>query len=210
MRRFVLASAVVLTGAMATAGSTPSFDQAVSLARDGKAGAAAAMFADLAHDGNRAAQVNFAVLQAKGQGLPQDDQEAAYWAWRARLAGEIRAIALSDLLLGRLTDAARTKLADRLIHDLTVQAETGMPDQFAAIGRVEVQLRNPPRMDVAALWFTLGAAFEERGALALREFAMNGLDAKARLVVQERASVEFATWCAKVPRDVRPETCGQN
>lgn len=209
MRRLVFASAFAVAGVMAQAESGSGFDQAVTLARSGQFAAAAAIFVDLAQNGNRAAQVNLAVLQAKGQGTPQDDQAAAYWAWRARLAGEARAIALSDLMLERLTDSARTKLADRLITDLSTQAEAGVPGQFAAIGRVEAQLRNPPRMEVAALWFTLAAAFEEPGALALREVSMDGLEAKARLAVQERAGAEFAIWCAKLPRDARPQTCGQ-
>ncbi|WP_052115348.1 SEL1-like repeat protein [Roseovarius mucosus] len=210
MRRFLLASAVWVCGAAAMAGSTPDFGRAVALAQDGQAGAAVAIFADLAQAGHRAAQVNLAVMLARGQGVPQDDQAATYWAWRARLAGETRAIAVSDLLLERLTEAARARLADRLRADLSARAEDGMPGQFAAIGRVEAQLRLPAKMDEAALWFTLGAAFEEPGAFALREVSMAELEPKARLAVQERAAAEFAKWCAAMPQDARPETCARD
>lgn len=189
------------------AGSTPDFGRAVAMAQAGQAGAAVAIFADLAQAGHGAAQVNLAVMLARGQGVPQDDQAAAYWAWRARLAGETRAMALSDLLLDRLTEAARARLADRLIADLSARAKEGVPGQFAAIGRVEAQLRTPAKMDEAALWFTLGAAFEEAGALALREVAMADLEPKARLAVQERAGAAFAGWCAEMPADARPESC---
>ncbi|WP_422002409.1 hypothetical protein [Roseovarius mucosus] len=209
MRRVLLASALWLCGAAAMAGSTPDFGRAVALAQDGQAGAAVAIFADLAQAGHRAAQVNLAVMLARGQGVPQDDQAAAYWAWRARLAGEMRAMEVSDLLLGRLTEAARARLADRLIADLSARAKDGVPGQFAAIGRVEAQLRTPAKMDEAALWFTLGAAFEEPGAVALREVAMADLVAKARLAVQERAGAEFVKWCAEMPQDARPETCAR-
>lgn len=207
MRRVLLVSALWLCGAAAMAGSTPDFGRAVALAQDGQAGAAVAIFADLAQAGHRAAQVNLAVMLARGQGVPQDDQAAAYWAWRARLAGEMRAMEVSDLLLGRLTEAARARLADRLIADLSVRAKDGVPGQFAAIGRVEAQLRTPGKMDEAALWFTLGAAFEEPGALALREVAMADLEPKARLAVQERAGAEFVKWCADMPAEARPEAC---
>jgi|GEM_PF-1114681 TPR repeat protein len=209
MRRFLLASALWLCGAAAMAGSTPDFGRAVAMAQDGQAGAAVAIFADLAQAGHRAAQVNLAVMLARGQGVPQDDQAAAYWAWRARLAGEMRAMEVSDLLLGRLTEAARARLADRLIADLSARAKEGVPGQFAAIGRVEAQLRAPSRMEAAALWFTLGAALEEPGALALREVAMADLEPKARLAVQERAGAEFVKWCADMPAEARPKACGR-
>ena len=58
------------------AGSTPDFGRAVAMAQDGQAGAAVAIFADLAQAGHRAAQVNLAVMLARGQGVPQDDQAA--------------------------------------------------------------------------------------------------------------------------------------
>ena len=209
MRRFLLASTVWLCGAAAMAGSTPDFGRAVALAQDGQAGAAVAIFADLAQAGHRAAQVNLAVMLARGQGVPQDDQAAAYWAWRARFAGETRAMDVSDLLLNRLTEPARARLADRLLADLRARAEAGVTGQFVALGRVEAQLRSPARMEEAALWFTLGAAFEEPGGFALREVAMAGLEPKARLAVQERAGAEFAKWCAEMPTDARPESCGR-
>lgn len=208
MRRILLAAVLIAGGAPAQTEPSSGFDRAVDLARQGQAAAAAALFADLSHVGNRAAQVNLAVMQARGQGLPQDDQAAAYWAWRARLAGETRAIALSDLLLERLTDTARKKLADRLTADLTALAELGAHGNFAALGRVEAQLRTPPRLEEAAVWFTIGAAFEESGAVPLREVVVGGLDTATRLAVQERAREAFAVWCAKLDSASSPATCG--
>lgn len=210
MRRVLLAVVFIAGGTLSRAEPGSGFDQAVDLARQGQAAAAAAMFADLSHVGNRAAQVNLAVMQARGQGLPQDDQAAAYWAWRARLAGETRAIPLSDLLLERLTDTARRKLADRLTADLIALAELGADGNFAALGRVEAQLRSPPRLEEAAVWFTIGAAFEESGAVPLREVVVGGLDAAARLGVQERAREAFTLWCAKLDSASRPPTCDAN
>ncbi|TQE98177.1 MAG: hypothetical protein FKY71_15195 [Spiribacter salinus] len=85
------------------AASQPSFGVALQLAEDGRAAEAVSMFRHLSRDGDPVAQVNLAVMQALGQGIPQDDVSAAYWAWRARFAGEARAIELSEHLVSRLT-----------------------------------------------------------------------------------------------------------
>src|SRR6056297_1647040 len=113
--RLLVVFIVFLAGSSATqAGQRTDFDVALGFARDGESAAAAALFQDLARAGDRAAQMNLAVMLARGQGIPQDDKGAAYWAWRARLAGELRAAALSDHLLTKLTKAARDALVERL------------------------------------------------------------------------------------------------
>jgi hypothetical protein len=189
------------------AGQPDRFAAALDLARAGQGAAAAAMFLQLAQAGDTAAQVNLAVLQARGLGVPQDEAGAAYWAWRARLSGERRAAALGDHLMTRLTDDARAALAERLMQDLTARAETGDAQALLGLGRVETEIRAPARPQEAALWFTLAAAFEVRHALALREVTMRGLAPEERLAVQARAGAEFARWCGLVPAAARPRSC---
>lgn len=207
-RRLILAVLVVVAGACsADAGQEARFDTALQLARGGQGGAAVAMFQKLAHAGDAAAQVNLAVMLARGQGLPQDEAAAAYWAWRARLAGETRATGLSDHLMTRLTEEACAALAARLLRDLTAQAERGEMQALVGLGRVEIEIRSPARLQEAALWFTLAAAFEVQHAMVLREVAMRDLEPAQRLSVQARARAEFTRWCRVLATDDRPRSC---
>lgn len=206
--RTLVAFIVFLAGSSAIhAGQRTDFDVALGFARDGKAAAAAALFENLAKTGDGAAQMNLAVMLARGQGIPQDDQRAAYWAWRARLGGELRAAALSDHLLTKLTKAARAALVERLSGDLKEIAMQGDIQALMALGRVDTEIRTPARPQQAALWFTLAAAFELRHAPALRDITMRNLEPAQRLSVQETARTEFARWCGLLSAQTRPPTC---
>jgi TPR repeat protein len=206
--RPVLAAVVLMAVTCSVdAGQEARFDTALDLARAGQGAAAVAMFRQLASAGDSAAKVNLAVMLVRGTGVPQDEAAAAYWAWRARLAGETRAAALSDHLMTRLTPDARAALAERLLHDLTTQAERGEMQALVGLGRVEMEIRDPARPQEAALWFTLAAAFEVRHAIVLREVALRDLDAAQRLAVQERAVAEFSRWCRALPDAARPQSC---
>jgi len=209
MRLRLALAAVALMGGMCSvnAGQEARFDTALDLARSGQGAAAVAMFRQLARADDSAAQVNLAVMQARGQGVPLDEAAAAYWAWRARLAGEGRAAALSDHLMTRLTEEAREALAERLLQDLTARAEAGEMRALLGLGRVETEIRNPARPQEAALWFTLAAAFDLRHALALRDMAMRDLEPAQRLSVQARAGAEFARWCTVLAAGERPRSC---
>lgn len=213
MRRVVLALTLACAGLSAAAAAEPegsAFDRGVRLARDRRAAEAVAVFRDLARAGETAAQVNLAVMQARGEGVPQNDQEAAYWAWRARLAGEAAAIPVTDYLMARLTDTAREKLADRLDEDLSALAAQGDAQALLGRGRVAAQLRQPPRLDDAAVWFTLAAAVDVPDAALLRDAVELEMDAATRLQVQERARAAFADWCAGIPDDRRGPGCPTN
>lgn len=183
------------------------FATAVQLAETGRAAEAVAIFRELSQDGHPVAQVNLAVLQALGQGVPQDDLSAAYWAWRARFAGEARAIDLSDYLVTRLTDVARTRLADRLDADLQALAATGDVAAFLSLGRVALELRSPAQDTQALEWFSLAAAFEVPKAALLRDAVALRLEPAARLAAQEKTLEAFGAWCAKLPLEARLPTC---
>jgi len=207
-RRLILATVAFVAGlCSADAGQEARFDTALELAHSGQWAVAVAMFRQLARAGDAAAQVNLAVMQARGQGLPQDEAAAAYWAWRARLAGETRAAGLSDHLMTRLTQDARAALAERLLQDLTAQVGRGEMQALVGVGRVEIEIRSPARLQEAALWFTLAAAFEVQHAMVLREVAMQDLEPAQRLSVQARARAEFTRWCRVLAADDRPRSC---
>lgn len=199
---------VLATGPQAA--SSSGFFNAVQLAETGRTAEAVEIFRRLSQDGHPVAQVNLAVLQALGQGVPQDDLSAAYWAWRARFAGEARAIDLSDYLVKRLTDEARTRLADSLDTDLQVDAAKGNVAAFLSLGRVALELRTPSRDAKALEWFSLAAAFEVSNAALLRDAVALRLEPAERLIVQEKTLEAFDLWCSKLPVEAQLATCASN
>lgn len=207
MRRLVLSGVFLALATGLQAAPKPSFATAVQLAETGRAAEAVAIFRQLSRTGDPVAQVNLAVLQALGQGIPQDDVSAAYWAWRARFAGETRAIELSEHLVSRLTDPAQTRLADRLDADLQALAASGEVTAFLSLGRVALELRSPSRDTKALEWFSLAAAFEVPNAALLRDAVAMRLEPAARLSVQDKTAQAFAEWCRMLPAEARMPTC---
>jgi TPR repeat protein len=208
MRRGVL----LLSGLLALASGVqaapkPNFATAVQLAEAGRAAEAVSIFRRLSRSGDPVAQVNLAVMQALGQGVPQDDVSAAYWAWRARFAGESRAIDLAEYLVLRLTDKARTRLADRLEQDLNALAASGEVTAFLSLGRVALELRSPAQDPKALEWFSLAAAFEVPNAALLRDAVAMRLEPAARLSAQDKTLQAFEEWCQVLPVDAQLPTC---
>lgn len=201
-------SGLLLT--LATGGQAapqPHFATAMHLAEAGRAAEAVSIFQQLSQNGDPVAQVNLAVMKALGQGVPQDDVSAAYWAWRARFSGEERAIDLADYLLTRLTAKARILLADWLEQDLQALAADGDVTAFLSLGRVALELRSPAQDPKALEWFSLAAAFEVPNATLLRDSVAMGLKPADRLSVQEKTRLAFEEWCATLPDDVLLPTC---
>ncbi|MEL6915435.1 MAG: sel1 repeat family protein [Pseudomonadota bacterium] len=191
----------------APAASARDIETALDHVRDGRAAEAVAIFRDLARAGSSVAQVNLAVMHARGEGVPLDIEEATYWAWRARLMGETRAAAPSEALLVQLPPAQREAVADRLASDLELLAEDGSFRAFVGLGLTELEVRRPADPRRASLWFTLAAAFEEPHGFALRDIALAELDERDRLRVQAEARSVFGDWCERLPLEKRPASC---
>jgi hypothetical protein len=182
----------------------PDFAQAMAAVDAGDPARAVAIFAGLADAGDPAAQLNLAVLTARGQGIVQHDADAAYWAWRARLAGLAAAVAVSDLLTDRLAPEQVADLAARLAADLTRLADAGAAWAFLALARVELGLSDPPDAARAYTWAALAAALDVPGAAGLRDALSGDLDAAARISAQTEAAQAFGRWC----RAVQPPVSG--
>lgn len=203
----ILAMLLVTFSTAAKSAPRPSFANAMNLAETGRSAEAIEIFRRLSQEGHPVAQVNLAVMQALGKGVPQDDLSAAYWAWRARFSGEARAIDLSNYLVTRLTDQARIRLADRLNTDLQTMAANGELAAFLSLGRVALELYSPSQDARALEWFSLAAAFEVPKADLLRDAVALRLEPAARLAAQEKTLEAFDTWCRKLPPEARLPTC---
>lgn len=207
MRRAALMICAVLAGPVFAEGNAARFSAAVEQARRGEVALAAQGFRDLAVLDHTGAQINLAVMTARGMGLPQDDLTAAYWAWRARLAGDRRAVELADHLRLQLDPALTVVLAQRLQDDLTVLADAGDLAALLALGVIAADLDSPARPVDAYVWFAIAAAFEVPKAALLRDLLAAELDQTGRRAAQEQAQTAFRDYCARLPADARIATC---
>lgn len=207
MRWLAVLVCAVLAGPVHAFDNAARFSAAVEQARQGELALAAQGFRELAAQDHTGAQINLAVMIARGMGLPQDDLTAAYWAWRARLAGDRRAIELADHLRQQLDPALATTLAQRLRDDLTILAETGDLSALLALGVIAADLDSPARPVDAYVWFSIAAAFEVPQAVRLRDLLAAGLDQTSRRAAQEQAQAAFGDYCARLPVTARVATC---
>lgn len=201
----LMAFAAICGPAWSEAPRGSDFAAAMAAIEAGDAATAVALFGDLAAAGDPAAQLNLAVLTARGEGVPQNDAAAAYWAWRARLGGLAAAVSASDHLTGRLGPEARAALARRLRDDLSAIAETGSAWAFLGMARVELALAERPDPARAYAAAALAAALDVRGAAALRDALAVDLTQAARSAAQAEAAALFAGWCARTTR--APASC---
>ncbi|MEY8881681.1 hypothetical protein [Donghicola sp. XS_ASV15] len=202
--------ATVVALSLASPGVAGKFDDAMTAFKGGDLDRAVVLFQELAEYNDGAAQANLAVLYAIGQGVPQDDLNAYYWAWRARFSGEKAAINMIKLLRERLTEEGRAEVAGRLITDLTKTAERGDLGALTALGRVYNEVSEPSQKAEALLWFTVAAAFEAPHAALFREGVSQEISKQERLTTQARARQLFTEWCAKLPEDKLPATCSES
>jgi len=200
-------TAIALVTAPTLALGQSQFDQAMSAAEAGEHARAVSLFLDAAHSGDEAAQFNLSVLYARGQGTPQNDQSAFYWAWRARLAGETRAATLTEFLDDRLSPEIRAIVAEQLLADVENLAEQGDVAAFLSLGRLNMTLLEPRDRTQALAWFMISAAFNVEYGAALRDALSMELDTETRAEAQARARVMFVDWCDRLPSSARIESC---
>ncbi len=182
------------------------FDAAMRAATEGRHGEAAAAFHGLAVAGDAVAAYNLALLFATGRGIPQNDTEALYWAWQARLADVRAATALLDRLWPPADAARHDIVADRLEQGFRPLAEAGdgmAMLQLAAVLTV-VRLQADPKEAYA--WQSIAAALDVPGAVSARDATLATFPASERPAVQDEALALFMDWCKRLVAD-QPATC---
>ncbi len=173
------------------------FDAALQAAAEGRHGEAAAVFHGLAMAGDSEAAYNLALLFATGRGMPQNDTEALYWAWRARLADVRAASALLDRLWPHPDEARRTIVSDRLEQVLRPQAEAGDGAAMLQLAAVLTVVRSAPDLTEAYGWQSLAAALDVPGAAAARDATLGLVPVDERAQVQDAALAMFKDWCSR-------------
>ncbi len=89
MRRFLFA--LILVVACATGAAADPYEDALSALQRGDSKLAAWLLRPLAEQGNAQAQIKLGWMYEKGQGVPQNDQEAVKWYRKAAQQGNAEA-----------------------------------------------------------------------------------------------------------------------
>jgi TPR repeat protein len=172
------------------------FNAALRASAEGRHGEAAAAFYKLAHQGDGEAAYNLALLFATGRGVPQNDREALYWVWRARLADIPAAPALLARLWPSAGPALRKEIAERLEAYLHPLAQSGDGAAMLQLAAVMTVVRTKPDPVAAHGWQSIAAALDVPGALAARDATLMSLPKANRAKAQDQALAGFADWCA--------------
>lgn len=172
-------------------------DLAAALAalRSGNAPEGANILLHLARAGEADAQFNLALLYAQGLGVPQNDREALYWGWRARLSG----IGPANALIQRLAEAAtpdlRTALVTRITADLEPRIVAGEGRAMLEQSILLQELLPKPDLAGAYAWQALSAALGTPNAAVIRDATLAQIPAKDRLAAQDAAIARLRDLC---------------
>lgn len=172
------------------------FATAMQHVRDGHHAAAAAGFHALAQSGDATAAHNLAILFALGQGVPQNRNEAAFWALSALLAGLDQGAPLADLMLAELSLDERGALSARLEARLGADAAQGDGAAMLALAVVLALVRPEPDLKGAYAWQSIAAALDVSGAVRAREVTLAMLPPALHAKAQAQAWAAFGDWCA--------------
>lgn len=176
--------------------AAPTLATAIAALRDDRAPEAAQMLLTLARSGASEAQFNLALLYAKGFGVPQNDREALYWGWRARLAGIPAAIALIEGLQPTAPEDLRTDIAARIIDDLAPRIAAGEGRAMLERSVLLLDLLPEPDLQGAYVWQALSAALGTPNAPAARDATLARIDPKDRLAAQDATIATLRDLCS--------------
>ena len=180
----------------ASAAASPSLAAAIAALRDDRAPEAAQMLLTLARGGAPEAQFNLGLLYAKGIGVPQNDREALYWGWRARLAGIPAAIALIDRLQPTAPEDLRIEIAARIAADLDPRIAAGEGRAMLERSVLLLDLLPDPDLQGAYVWQALSAALGTANAPAARDATLARIDPEDRIAAQDAALAQLRDLCA--------------
>ncbi len=196
---------VALLSAVGPTGADP-FTNAMDALRAGDAGTGAAMFHDLAKQGDGEAMYNLAVLYHHGVGVPQNHENALYWAWRARLLAVPKAQALIAVLSEGTAKDVRATLHARLMAEVQANAAKEAPSSFLRLALIETGLAAKPDKVQVYVWYSLAAAMGHKAAPSLRDMSFAALSPKEAAGAQAKALLAFGEWCGANAED-QPAVC---
>ncbi len=168
--------------------------EATAAYSEGRSAEAVRILKKAAEAGDPLAAANLGVMIASGEGWPQNDIEALYWLWKARLEGERRSEPLAKVVAERVSADDRDELLDRLAMDLEADAKAGRRRALLSLGGLEWALRTPPDAAQAYVWFGLAAAMGDPLGAAARDKVAENLSAEERRQGQDTLTELFKGW----------------
>lgn len=177
-------------------GATPSLASAITELRAGRAPEGAQMLLTLARAGDAQAQFNLALLYSQGIGVPQNDRETLYWAWRARLSGIAAAPALIEQMAPATTPDLRRELTSRITADLDPRIKAGEGRAMLERSVLLLDLLPEPDLQNAYVWQALSAALGTPHAGTARDTTLARIDPKDRLAAQDAAITTLRDLCS--------------
>lgn len=192
--RFIVLAFVTLMTFISPAFGT-GFEQAVERYKAKEFQSAFAEFYELATDEHASAQVNLAIMFAKGQGVPQNDAHALYWAWRASFSGASQAIPIIDYLTHKTIEADRVEIAKNLRFSYAARFKSGDETAALKMARTFNEVDKPRDPNLAYKWFTVAAAKDVQYAMALRETLALEILPEDRSRLQKDATETINEWC---------------
>lgn len=191
----VIAASFALGLAAPSAALEDAFDDAMSAYDIGNKALSARLFREMAGSGDAHAQFNISVLFALGDGVPQNDALALYWAWRSRLTGLAEAVKLVEFLTPKLTADAFNEIARSLEFKLKQEIDGGNANAMLGLGRVYNEVMPERDLISAFVWLSMAAALDIENAGLLRDAVGLEMNLKDRVDAQGRAARMFAEWC---------------
>lgn len=163
---------------------------------------AANAFLTLARKSHGLAQVNMAVLYAKGQGVLQNDAKAWYWAWRGRFSGAPNGPKLVKLLARRLPLKTREMVAKALHRDYQNLISEGALEHSLALGRAYHEAPQEPDLIKAYIWYNIAAALNIDKANWFRDALRLELEFEDVIKAQTQTVQKTIELCALLSLDL--------
>jgi TPR repeat protein len=195
--RLALMLALAVFATSACAAEEDALSSAADAIREGRAAEAAAMYRDMAEEGDGPAQYNLALLYLTGRGVPQSHRNALFWGLKARLAGVAEAPALIARMADVTTPDLRKELAQRLTDTLQPRIDAGEGRAMLELAAVYLEVLPEPDLVKGLVWQALAAALEVPGADEARDTTGAGLTAKDRLAAEAEAVTTLSDLCTK-------------
>ncbi len=195
--RHALAIGAVVAILGSSAGSA-GLQDALDLYAGGDIAGAAAIYGDLAQEGDARAQFNLALMFYVGQGVPQSYYDAYVWAWRAKLKGVAQAQILIDRVENGISRDERIALADTLMGDLSEGIANGDARAMLAMSVIQSDLLPKPDMIQTYVWQSMSVAIGLSEAETLRDATFDQLSDRDKVRAQTAARDTFSQWCGEV------------
>lgn len=169
------------------------FNQAVKYVEKKNYLDAVRIFSDLALQDFAEAQYNLSLFYFNGLGTPINFKQSLYWSWQAHLNEHAAASDRVNAVFDLITDGLRNEVAQQIIDELKLSAESGDKIAPLKMGKTYLGLFVQPDNKAAYLWLSISQAYGDESASELLNKAAEALSVEEILAQQEEARKTFTS-----------------